>query len=166
MAHSEWALCILQRSPLGVWSAESHFPTPCLLRETAAPRTVAAARRAFQEELAQAPSGILPALLPTLPETHPSRSLPVLLRPLRRPGAGTAQGRPSGPCGCHAGSRLTSLQLPPGGTLTSPASRLRGHTHQPPPSAASCWITGESQTKGPSALGSSGWRLRLDSTHS
>ena len=78
--------------PLEVWSAGSPAPTPSLPRETAAPRTAAAARRAFQEELAQALSGILPTLLPMLPGTHPSRSLPVLLRPMRQPEAGTALG--------------------------------------------------------------------------
>lgn len=92
MAHSEWTCTSCKDHPLEVyWCRKPRPPRPYpvslpekqLLQEQ--PWRLGGLFR----KLAQALSGILPTLLPTLPGTHPSRSLPVL-RPMRQPWAGTA----------------------------------------------------------------------------
>lgn len=122
MAHSEWTLYVLQRSsPGGVVRRKPRPPgappLPCLSPEKQLLQEQPWQLGGLFRKLAQALSGILPMLLPTLPGTHPSRSLPVL-RPMRQPWAGTALGWASlwVPC------RLQAHQIP---------GSTRGHPNKP-----------------------------------
>lgn len=108
--------------PLEVWSAGSPAPHGAPPLPFLSPEEQLLQEQPWQlgglfRKLAQALSGILPTLLPTLPGTHPSRSLPVLW-PMRQPGAGTALGWASlwVPC------RLQAHHIP---------GSTRGHPNKP-----------------------------------